>query len=70
MNDDKNVRQFEGEVYFPSPEVIERTRCKDYDSMYKRSIEDPEKFWEDIASEFTWSKKWDKVFDDSNPPFF
>ena len=40
MNDDKNVRQFEGEVYFPSPEVIERTHCKDYDSMYKRSIEE------------------------------
>ena len=34
---------------------------EDYQSQYKRSVDDPEGFWSDIASEFTWRKKWDKV---------
>ncbi len=33
-----------------------------YEEMYKRSIEDPEGFWGDIAGESVeWFKKWDKV---------
>lgn len=28
-----------------------------FDQMYKRSIEDPEGFWGDIANEFHWEKK-------------
>ncbi|DBB07398.1 hypothetical protein WJX82_008396 [Trebouxia sp. C0006] len=29
-----------------------------YDAMYKRSVEDPEGFWSDIANEFYWKKQW------------
>ncbi|XP_024389050.1 acetyl-coenzyme A synthetase, chloroplastic/glyoxysomal [Physcomitrium patens] len=29
-----------------------------YDEMYKRSVEDPDGFWGDIASTFFWKKKW------------
>ncbi|KAA3626367.1 MAG: acetate--CoA ligase [Proteobacteria bacterium] len=33
-----------------------------YDSMYKRSVEDPEGFWAEQAEKFiTWFKPWDKV---------
>lgn len=28
-----------------------------YDAMYKRSVEDPEGFWSDIAKEFHWKKQ-------------
>ena len=28
-----------------------------YKKMYKRSIEDPDGFWADVASEFHWEKK-------------
>jgi acetyl-CoA synthetase len=34
-----------------------------YDEMYQRSIEDPEGFWAEIANDFVWQKKWDKVLD-------
>jgi acetyl-CoA synthetase len=34
-----------------------------YKSDYKRSIEQPEEFWSDIAQHFQWQKKWDKVLD-------
>jgi len=41
-----------------------------YDEAYSRSLEDPEGFWADAASGIDWNKTWDKVFDDSNPPFY
>jgi len=34
-----------------------------YTQDYKRSVEDPEGFWADIADNFTWKKKWDKVLE-------
>lgn len=36
------------------------TSKEEYQKMYDRSISDPAGFWADIASEFTWSKKWDQ----------
>ncbi|KAB2908769.1 MAG: acetate--CoA ligase [Ignavibacteriales bacterium] len=70
MNEVNTNGKLEGDVYYPSQEVIEKSYTKDYDSMYKRSIEEPEKFWDEMAREYYWSKPWDKVLDDSNPPFF
>ena len=29
--------------------------------MYDRSIADPEGFWGEVAEEFHWFKKWDRV---------
>jgi len=34
-----------------------------YSSVYKKSVEDPEGFWADVASDFQWRKKWDKVLE-------
>src|SRR5690606_30974542 len=34
---------------------------EDYQKQYKKSIENPEDFWAEIAEEFHWRKKWDKV---------
>ena len=36
---------------------------KDYQETYRKSIENPEAFWGDIAEHFYWRKKWDKVLD-------
>jgi acetyl-CoA synthetase len=33
----------------------------DYQRIYQESISNPEKFWEEIAQEFHWQKKWDTV---------
>jgi acetyl-CoA synthetase len=32
-----------------------------YDAIYQKSITDPEGFWADIAGNFLWRKRWDKV---------
>lgn len=34
-----------------------------YKQAYASSIEDPEKFWGDVAEHFHWHRKWDKVLD-------
>jgi len=41
-----------------------------YEEVYARSLSDPEGFWGEVAEDITWSKKWDKVLDSSNPPFY
>ncbi len=41
-----------------------------YDEVHRRSLEDPEAFWAEAAEEIDWTRRWDKVLDDSNPPFY
>ncbi len=36
---------------------------EEYKAMYKKSIDDPEAFWGEVANDFTWFEKWDKVWD-------
>jgi acetyl-CoA synthetase len=41
----------------------------DYQEQYKKSVEHPENFWSDVAGNFLWRKKWDKVLEfDFNKP--
>jgi acetyl-CoA synthetase len=35
----------------------------EYQQQYNKSVEDPEAFWAEIASDFQWKKKWDKVLE-------
>jgi acetyl-CoA synthetase len=35
----------------------------EYQKIYEDSIDEPEKFWEEIADSFTWRKKWDKTLE-------
>ncbi|MEN6318811.1 MAG: acetate--CoA ligase [Syntrophaceae bacterium] len=56
-----------GEV-FPVPEWVRKQayiKSRDeYEKIWKRSIEDPNGFWSEIASEYVdWFKKWDKTED-------
>ena len=41
-----------------------------YDEVYQRSLSDPEGFWGEAAQAIHWDKPWDKVLDDSRPPFY
>lgn len=41
-----------------------------YDDVFKRSITDPDGFWGEAAEAIFWNKRWDKVLDDTNPPFY
>jgi propionyl-CoA synthetase len=41
-----------------------------YDTAYAESINDPDGFWAKAAEDCHWYKRWDKVLDDSNKPFY
>jgi propionyl-CoA synthetase len=41
-----------------------------YDEAYRRAMTDPEGFWAEAAEAIHWTKRWDRVLDDSNPPFY
>jgi len=63
-------KKMEGEVYYPSEQVVAQARLKDWDALAEKAGKDLQGFWADEASELEWFKKWDKVLDDSNKPFF
>ena len=37
------------------------TSFEQYQEAYQKSVNNPEKFWAEIAENFQWQKKWDKV---------
>ncbi|MBC7092230.1 MAG: acetate--CoA ligase, partial [Nitrososphaeria archaeon] len=37
---------------------------------WARSINDPEKYWDEKARALVWFRTWDKVLDDTNKPFY
>ena len=48
----------------PPSSVSENAHLKsmeDYQTMYQRSIEDPDGFWAEVAEDFHWYSKWDEV---------
>ena len=42
---------------------MKTTTFEEYQTAYQKSVNDPEGFWGDIASNFLWRKPWDKVLD-------
>ncbi|KAG7308964.1 hypothetical protein JYU34_004819 [Plutella xylostella] len=40
-----------------------------YRAAHARSLADPEGFWGEVGGELEWTRPWDRVLDDSNPPF-
>jgi len=56
---------------YPVPETVKakayiKSRAE-YDMIHKRSIEDPEGFWSEVATEYVdWFKKWDGKVEDYN----
>ncbi len=58
------------DVYYPSQEVLDYATVKEYNSLYKYSIENTEAFWAEQAQNLEWYEPWDKVIDDSDKPFY
>lgn len=40
-----------------------------YDEAFRRARDDPDAFWAEAAQGVHWYKQWDRVLDNSNPPF-
>jgi len=57
-----------GDLYYPSEEFQKNAWLKD-DSIYSEAAKNPIKFWEKLAEEILWQKKWKKAFV-HQPPYF
>jgi len=57
-----------GKLYFPTEEFKKRAWLND-PKIYQEVAKDPIKFWENLAKEIFWFKKWEKVFE-HKPPYF
>jgi acetyl-CoA synthetase len=69
MSDDPRTAKAP-ELWTPPKEAVHRARVKDYDALREKAAADPLAFWEAEAKKLTWHKKWTKVLDDSNKPFY
>ena len=76
MSDPKQMEVLmdEKRTFPPSKDFSAKAHIKslaEYEAMYKRSVDDPEGFWAEMAEKnLTWYKKWDKVLDyDFNKPY-
>lgn len=55
------------ELFPPPKSILEKAWVKDYESVYKESMADFEKFWGKIAKELEWYEPWDKVLEWNYP---
>jgi acetyl-CoA synthetase len=58
--------QQENRLFPPAPAFSAKAHVKsmdDYRARWKRSVEQPETFWSEVANELHWFKKWDRVLD-------
>lgn len=42
----------------------------EFDAVYESWRADPQGFWARAAEDVVWTKRWDRVLDDGNPPFY
>ncbi len=64
----KEARRFK-----PSKEFSKQAHIAseaEYRRLYKKSIQNPNKFWAGVASELHWFKKWNSVLDAKKKPFY
>lgn len=58
----------ENEIH-PPASLVANARLRDYPAEYKRSVEDPDCFWSEVAKELEWFQQWTKVFEWKYPTF-
>ena len=53
----------------PPASLVQQAFLQDYEVAYRDSMESPEAFWEGVASELEWTRRWDSVFQWDYPTF-
>jgi acetyl-CoA synthetase len=54
-------------VVRPNADMAAQAHIPDYDAAYRRSIEDPEGFWDGVAKELDWFSPWQRVLEWNYP---
>lgn len=58
------------EWYYPAEDIVKNAHVPDYEATYAEAVADPLAFWAKRAETLDWYQKWERVLDDSNPPFY
>lgn len=53
-----------------SPDQHNQTTVNAYEATHEKSLEDPSAFWGGVAEDIYWFERWNKVLNDSKPPFY
>jgi acetyl-CoA synthetase len=67
MSENIETLQRSTRVIPPPPGMKAHAHIQDYETAYKQSIADPEKFWDGIARELHWFSPWNTVLDWNYP---
>ena len=59
----------DSEIIHPPDSLASNANLQDFDAEYQRSVDDPDGFWEGVASELEWLEPWEKVFQWDYPNF-
>jgi acetyl-CoA synthetase len=74
MADDHFESVLEESRKFEPPEEFAKnahiSSLREYERLYRKSIEDPQGFWGEIAGELHWFKPWDRVLDERHAPVY
>jgi acetyl-CoA synthetase len=54
----------------PPAALAAAANLRDYQAAYRRSLDDPQAFWGEVARELRWFAPWSKVLDESAAPFY
>jgi len=63
----------ESRTFYPPADFAANSRLaslEEYRQLHRRSLDDPEGFWGEVAAELHWFKPWTQVLDESEKPFF
>jgi acetyl-CoA synthetase len=55
---------------FESPRSFREHALLNDPAVYEQALRDPQAWWAAQARELDWFSSWDRVLDDSNPPFY
>ncbi len=67
MSDKIETLLKQNRTYLPTAKTTAAAHIQDYETEYKKSIEDPEGFWETAAHELEWFSPWSKVLEWNYP---
>jgi acetyl-CoA synthetase len=67
--DSELARMLEVERFEPPPAFREGALLDD-PAVYERAARDPLGWWAEQAEQLDWFHRWERVLDDSNPPFY
>ncbi|MDD3978033.1 acetate--CoA ligase [Methanomicrobium antiquum] len=66
MSENFDVK-LDNKSHLPEYSYIDNTWMGRYEPAYRRFLDDPERFWSEIAHELDWIKPWDKVLEWNHP---